>query len=389
MRDLARRLLFWFAFWTAVSLFFASRAYFGREGMGGPAPSYFEALRGAAVQWYTWGVFSLVIIRIARSVARGRSLLRRLLLHLPLSVLVTSAYFVVVILVDSLLSGRLAAGKTGESMLSFDTIRDLLSGAFQWNYLIYWLVAGSWLAWDYHRESQARLLEAARFELRTTQLEQRLAEARLLNLSSQLQPHFLFNALNAISAFVEKDPRAARRMIGHLGDLLRFSLEHSERQETSLEEDLAALGHYLAIQRARFEDHLQLRMDVAPDAVRAAVPGLILQPLVENAILHAVARRTEPVCVTIRATRENADLQLQVVDDGPGLPVGWSLETSGGVGLANTKRRLEHLYPASHSFEVSNSECGGVTARIVIPFRTNGAESKEVLHDRDPCDHRG
>ena len=175
--------------------------------MGGPAPSYFEALRGAAVQWYTWGVFSLVIIRIARSVARGRSLLRRLLLHLPLSVLVTSAYFVVAILVDSLLSGRLAAGKTGESMLSFDTIRDLLSGAFQWNYLIYWLVAGSWLAWDYHRESQARLLEAARFELRTTQLEQRLAEARLLNLSSQLQPHFLFNALNAISAFVEKDPR--------------------------------------------------------------------------------------------------------------------------------------------------------------------------------------
>jgi two-component system, LytTR family, sensor kinase len=140
-----------------------------------------------------------------------------------------------------------------------------LGGAFQWNYLIYWLIAGGWLAWDYNRESQDRKLQAAQLELKTTQLEQRLTEARLLNLKAQLHPHFLFNALNTISAFVEKDPRGARQMIEHLGDLLRFSLEHSEDQEMTLAAEIAVLDHYLAIQRVRFEDHLRLRMEIAPD----------------------------------------------------------------------------------------------------------------------------
>src|SRR5262249_4629353 len=186
----------------------------------------------------------------------------------------------------------------------FANLKQSLGGAFQWNYLIYWLIAGGWLAWDYNRESQDRKLQAAQLELKTTQLEQRLTEARLLNLKAQLHPHFLFNALNTISAFVEKDPRGARQMIEHLGDLLRFSLEHSEDQETTLAAELAVLDHYLAIQRVRFEDPLQFRKGDLPDTFPAPAPGLFLQPLVENAIRHGVARRTTPVCVTILAARE-------------------------------------------------------------------------------------
>jgi two-component system, LytTR family, sensor kinase len=362
-----------------VSLFFSTRIFFSQTGMGGPAGSYLEALQGSMRQFFTWGLFALIIIRIARWVAPGRSLAQRLLLHLPLSLLVTASFFLVGILVSDLLSGRLSAGNTSDAILAFRNLKQAMGGAFQWNYLIYWLIAGGWLMWDYNRESQDRKLQAAQLELKTTQLEQRLTEARLLNLKAQLHPHFLFNALNTISAFVEKDPRGARQMIEHLGDLLRSSLEHSEDQETTLAEELAMLDHYLSIQRVRFEDHLRLRMEIARDALPAAVPSLILQPLVENAIRHSVAQRTTPVCVTIQAAREDGDLLLQVNDDGTGLPAGWRWDAHAGLGLTNTKQRLEQLYPSAHRLTVSNAEGGGVTVEIALPFHTNGAKPEEDL----------
>jgi two-component system, LytTR family, sensor kinase len=364
-----------------VSLFFSTRIFFSQTGMGGPADSYLEALQGAMRQFFTWGVFSLVIIRIARWIAPGRSLARRLLLHLPLSFLVTAAFFLVGILMNGFLSGRLSAGNTSDMMLAFASFKQALGGAFQWNFLIYWLIAGGWLMWDYNRESQGRKLQAA-------QLEQRLTEARLLNLKAQLHPHFLFNALNTISAFVEKDPRGARQMIENLGDLLRFSLEHSEDQETTLAAEMAVLDHYLAIQRVRFEDHLQVRMEIAADTLPALAPSLILQPLVENAIRHSVALRTTPVCVTIQAARENGHLRLQVMDDGAGLPAGWQWDSHAGVGLTNTKQRLEQLYPGAHQLTVSNAEGGGATVEIILPFHTNGATSEEYAHGKISSDHR-
>jgi two-component system LytT family sensor kinase len=372
----------------AASLFFSTRIYFSQTGMGGPADSFLDAVWRAMPQWFTWGALSLVIIRIDRRIARGRSLLQRLLLHLPLSFLVTAAFFLSGILVDALLSGRFSAGNTSDHMLAFANIKQFLGGAFQWNYLIYWLIAGGWLAWDYNRESQGRKLQAAQLELKTAQLEQRLTEARLLNLKAQLHPHFLFNALNTISAFVEKDPRGARQMIEHLGDLLRFSLEHSEDQETTLAAELAVLDHYLAIQRVRFEDHLQLRMEIAPDTLPALAPSMILQPLVENAIRHSAAHRTTPDCVRIQAARENGHLRLQVSDDGIGLPAGWDWDEHAGVGLTNTKQRLEQLYPAAHQLTVGNAEGGGVTVEIILPFRTNGAKPEEIANGKNPSDHR-
>jgi two-component system, LytTR family, sensor kinase len=388
MRNLTRKFLLWFSCCLVVSLFFSTRIYFSQNGMGGPANSYLEALRLAMPQWFTWGAISLAIIQIDRWMAPGRSLLRRLSLHLPLSFLLTAAFFLISRLGDELLRGGFSAGNMRDPMLAFANLKGLLGGAFQWNYLIYWLIAGGWLAWDYNRESQERKLQAAQLELKTTQLEQRLTEARLLNLKAQLHPHFLFNALNTISAFVEKDPRGARQMIEHLGDLLRFSLEHSEVQETTLAEELAVLDHYLAIQRVRFEGHLQLRMEIAPDTLPALAPSLILQPLVENAIRHGVAQRTTPVCLTIQAVKENGHLRLQISDDGPGLPVGWHWDAHAGVGLTNTKQRLEQLYPAAHQLSVSNAEGGGVAVKIILPFHTDGAQSEENGHGKNSNDHR-
>lgn len=360
-----RKLLLWLGWWTLISVFFSSRVYFTPSGMGGGTSSVAGALKEAMVQWYTWGVLSLLIFWADRRFALGRPLWQRLLLHLPLSLLVTALFFPLALLGNRLLEGNNVGGMMSDPMLSFSSLQQFLGGAFQWNFLIYWLIAGGWMAWEFHQESQARKLQAA-------QLEQRLTEAHLLNLKAQLHPHFLFNALNTISAFVETDPRGARQMIEHLGDLLRFSLEHSEAQETTLETELRVLEHYLAIQRVRFEDHLQLQIKTAPETLPATVPSLILQPLVENAIRHGVAQQTQPVCVTISAIKEPAQLRLEVGDNGPGLPAQWTLAEHAGVGLTNTKQRLEQLYPGAHQFTVNNSSGGGVTVTITLPFRTNG-----------------
>ena len=144
----------------------------------------------------------------------------------------------------------------------------------------------------------------------------------------QLDPHFLFNALNTISSQVERDPKLARGMIEHLGDLLRLSLESKDRQEVPLAEEMAFLEHYLAIQKIRFGDHLRIETQIAPEVKYASVPCLFVQPLVENAIRHGISRRASGGTVTVSAQRDGNRLDIRVLDDGVGLPAGWTLENS-------------------------------------------------------------
>ncbi len=370
-----RKFLLWLGGWGLVSLFFSLARYFAGSWMGEP-PSVGIALRNALALWYAWGVLSLLIIRVDRWIAAGRSLRQRLLGHLLLSFPVTGLFFLLAMFLDKRWYNGMTTGAWDEPLFSWYSLRLFLSAGFQAASVYYWLIAGGWMAWDYYREAQARRLQAAQLELKATQLEQRLTESRLLNLKAQLHPHFLFNALNAISAFVETDPRGTRQMIEHLGDLLRFSLDHSATQETTLATELRVLEHYLAIQRVRFEDRLRVQNEIAPETLPATVPSLLLQPLVENAIRHAVAHETRPVSVTIRAAKELEQLRLQINDDGPGLPAQWTFDEHAGVGLMNTKLRLEQLYPAAHEFAVNNAASGGVTVSIILPFHLNGASAK-------------
>lgn len=367
--NLLRKVLLWLGGWGLVSLFFSSRAYVPSSGMGEMSESFAEVLRQSATQWYAWGMLSLAIIWLDRKFARGASLARRLTLHVPLSFVITLVYFVLTALLESLLQSDFSVGHMRDPMVSALSLRGLLGGAFQWNYLVYWVIAGGWLAWDFYRESAERRIEAAELALKTSQLEQSLTASRLLNLKSQLHPHFLFNALNTISAFVESDPRTARRMIEHLGDLLRFSLEQSETQETTLEAELQALNYYLAIQRMRFDDRLRVDLNIAPETLPAIVPSLILQPLVENVIQHAVAHATRPVNLTIQAEKRSEQLRLEIRDDGPGLPAQWNAAQQAGIGLSNTRQRLAQLYPGAHDFTLKNGTVGA-HAEITLPFRT-------------------
>jgi two-component system LytT family sensor kinase len=205
--------------------------------------------------------------------------------------------------------------------------------------------------------------------------EKQLAEARLDALSMQMQPHFLFNSLNTAAVLVRRrDHDAALRVLTSLGVLLRSVLD-TDTHERPLAQELAFLASYLSIQELRFSDRLVVSIDADEEARRAQVPTLILQPVVENAIVHGIAHRDEPGgCVTIRAIRERSTLRMEVRDNGPGLPDGFT-ETSGKIGLRNTRARLQQVYGAGARMDVTPAPDGGTLVTIVIPYRA-GIETR-------------
>jgi LytS/YehU family sensor histidine kinase len=203
-------------------------------------------------------------------------------------------------------------------------------------------------------------------QTRAAELETRLAEARLENLRLQLQPHFLFNALNAISSAVYEDPRKADALIAGLGNLLRTTISDSDAQVVPLERELETLQLYLDIMRHRFEDRLQVDMHIAPDVQKALAPHLLLQPLVENSIRHGVDPISHVVKVTITAERDGGQTRLQVRDSGRGLPK-TGMRT--GTGLSNTAERLRQLYGPDHELQFKNCEDGGLLVTVAFPYQ--------------------
>ncbi len=210
-------------------------------------------------------------------------------------------------------------------------------------------------------------------ELREAKLEAALHEARLQALHAQLQPHFLFNTLNTISSVMYAEPALADRLISRLSDLLRSSLAAPERPEVSLEEELEILGRYVDLMAARFGDRMTVSISVSPDARGSAVPVFLLQPLVENAIQHGIARRAGPGAIQVSAEPAGARLRIVVADDGPGLEGDPEGAVGRGLGLRNTVERLRHLYGDEASLTLRNGESGGLRAVVEIPLRRAGA----------------
>ena len=235
-----------------------------------------------------------------------------------------------------------------------------------WNVLIYSLLLGVGYALVYARRLHER-------ELREAQLETELLSAHLNVLKMQLQPHFLFNTLNSISSLMYADVGAADRMVARLADFLRQTLRTIDTQEVTLQEEMNFLTLYLDIERTRLRDRLEVCLDVDEGARVALVPHLILQPLVENAIRHAIAPRVEGGSVTIRAKRHGDRLRLVVEDDGPGLR---SDPNGTGLGLRNTRQRLHHLYPGTHRLSIRDGPTGGAEVEVEIPYESVRLESR-------------
>lgn len=328
-------------------------------------------LLSALALWWSWGLLSpLIFATDLRLPFAGTQLLKRIAAHLLLSLLFTSLLVYVVLAVRALLG-----------LGPFSALRDpqafpnALRGMFLWNWLIYWVIVGAWQAYQYYR----RYLSS---ELCRERLERQFSEARLNALRMQLDPHFLFNALNTISAQLERDPRLARQMIEHLGDLLRLSLDSKDRREVPLSEEMAFLAHYLAIQKIRFGDHLRIEIRIAPEVKYAFVPSLFVQPLVENAIRHGISRKASGGKVSVSAVKSGNQLEIRVRDDGVALPPGWSLETSSGLGLSVTRERIAGLHNGLSHFSVHNRAEGGTEARILLPLKLPLDPSGENVRGR-------
>jgi signal transduction histidine kinase len=341
--------------WTVVSLMSLAPGYLHYAAAGEAVP--WSRLASEVLGWWLWVLLFPAILWLARRFPVERRRWRRSLpVHLVAGSALAVLYaFLVVVKNQAILS--LGTGDPSPHLLA--QAWGYVFGGFHFYLLVYGMIVTLAHAFEYHRRYRER-------ELQASQLAARLSQTELQILKMQLDPHFLFNALNAVSTLVHREPEAAERMIGLLGDFLRLSLRYASRSEVRLDQELELLDLYLAIERVRFGDRLRVEVAVEPRARAARVPTLLLQPLVENAIRHGRRERAAALHVEIAARAPAPGwLELEVRDDGPGLPPTGVRE---GVGLANTRARLEQLYGAAHRFELASAPGGGARALVRIPF---------------------
>jgi LytS/YehU family sensor histidine kinase len=346
-------------FWTAIGLSFASQFYFSSALFGNPV-TWGQAISISLGDWYVWAALSIPILWFARRLPlQRRNWSKRVVIHLTASAVACVAYIVARAAI-----GQLQAPQLGMTTTFLDTLERLFLKNSLFNLLIYWIIVSVSHAFDYYRKFHER-------EWRTAELERRLAEAKLMALQMQLNPHFLFNTLHTISALMHKDVEAADRMTARLSELLRLALDNTDANEVPLREELDFLRRYLEIEQTRFGERLTVRLDVAPDTLEARVPNLLLQPLVENAIRHGIEPHARPGLVEVSARRDEGRLLLRVSDNGAGLKPGAAIDE--GVGVSNTRARLEHLYGQAQSLEFVHPPAGGLAVSVALPFRLRAA----------------
>ena len=312
--------------------------------------------------WYSWALFTPPIVWLSQRFRFERQgLLRAVAVHLPAVVFFALAHIAV-------MQGAqwwLVTSQGGQFWWWSAAQRAALMN-FDWEMMTYWAIVGLSHALLYYRESRDRAL-------RTAQLETRLVAAQLMTLQQQLHPHFLFNTLHAVSTLMHRDVAAADRTLMRLSDLLRLTLERLGEQEVTLAAELEFLRKYLDIERTRFADRLVVHFEIAPDAEDALVPTLLLQPLVENAIKHGVARKSGPGRIDILARREHDKLRIEIRDDGVGLSEDALIALHKGIGISTTRARLQHQFGADFRFEFHRL-AQGVAVVVVVPYRLKRSE---------------
>ena len=344
--------------WTLFALFFASQFALQNQLSQNPV-AFWRILMWQLVSGYIWFGISPVILYLARRYPFDEGRWRT---SVPVHLFACIVIALGQLLLDTFFLTRLGYPANRSFPNFFEAYKFFVLVNVHLSILIYMGVVAIWSTYSYYQKYRERLLEAS-------QLEARLAQSRLQVLKMQLHPHFLFNTLNAISELIYKNPEAADRMLTDLSDLLRLSFENLEVQEISLKQELEFLEKYLEIEQMRFHDRLTVEMQIAPETLDASVPNMILQPLVENAIKHGIAPRSSGGRIDINAARSNGHLEINVTDDGLGVPFGDLDNLPEGVGLSNTRRRLKHLYGDRHKFDLAAVDHGGLSVNLVIPFK--------------------
>jgi uncharacterized membrane-anchored protein YhcB (DUF1043 family) len=349
----------WIGFiWLALGLFDATQTVFvmRSEGMHHAWVKLFITM---VVAWIPWALATPLVLRLGRRFPPMK--LRPLstwLVHLVSAVAIGLAFSAWMSCLEVLMNPYALPSPRG-AFLSIWIDR------FNNGILADLLLYGTILIVNSVLESRERL---AQQQTETARLNEQLTKAQLRALRQQIEPHFLFNTLNAVSGLVREGRNdAAVSMIAGLSDFLRRVLEESSRQQVPLREEMEFTQTYLDIQKVRFADRLQLSVHVPAELYAAQVPSLILQPMVENAVKHGIAKRAQGGSIRIAASRINGTLTLSVRNDGPSLPADWEAATT-GIGIANVRTRLQGLYGEGFTFDLRNQEAGGVEASVSLPF---------------------
>jgi signal transduction histidine kinase len=228
---------------------------------------------------------------------------------------------------------------------------------------------------QFHRQAR----QAAQLALEKSQLEASLRQAELENLRMRLNPHFLFNTLQNISVLAQQNGKVASQMLVRLGDLLRSALRRNVSAETTVSEEMALVRDYLAVEQMRFGDRLTVLVDATAESDDALIPSFLLQPLVENAIIHGLRGISQVGTIAIRATIDGDRLVLIVADNGVGVPAEWSGESHIGIGLSSTRERLARMFPGDHQFAIRKLDEGGTEVRIALPYARRDHPQEENI----------
>jgi two-component sensor histidine kinase len=365
-RRWARLTVIALAIWLAVGIV-DCLWYFGMLATKGATPRWLDILRLNIPYWILAALLTPPVVWITRHTPfeRGRRV-RAIGAHLAAVVAFT-------ILHVSLYQAIAIRWKgPAPNVVGFlGLIPKFVAATFDKELLLYLVIAGSVLVLDYYERYRERARAAAALEVERAQLRASLSEAKLEALQSQLQPHFLFNALHAISTLILKgEARAANQMLAHLSQFLRLTLDSSSAPVVPLATELEFLDAYLRIQQVRFGDRLRVTTEIEPRALVAGVPQLILQPLVENAVRHGIGTDPGRGTIRVRASVRDRVLTLAVEDDGAGLPDG--APPREGTGIANIRARLVQLYPDAHTLTLCPGATGGTRAEISLPFHEIG-----------------
>jgi signal transduction histidine kinase len=351
-------LLVVFAFWSFLALLSAANAVLDPRARGLESALSSGPVALAFAESYLWAALTPVIFWLGgRFSVERANWVSRLALFLGVG-------FIVAMGVEMLLAylrSEFVFPMRRRPPFGFNPVIGVTRLFWLDDLMVYIAVLAASFARSYFLRYRARREEAAR-------LQAELAEARLTALQTQLNPHFLFNTLHAVSSLVERDPRGVRRMIARLSDLLRFTLERTDQQEVALDQELAFLERYLEIMQIRFQGRLQVDTHLDAGVADALVPTLILQPLVENAVKHGVSKVDASGRIEISVRRVGDRLVLAVRDNGPGLDGGDTGDE--GVGLRNTRARLEQLYGSAQSLTLREAPEGGLIAEVTLPYHT-------------------
>jgi len=369
-----REIFLIFLFWTSLASLSSVNRLLNRPDQGFPVFSPAGPIAASFIESTIWAAMTIAIFWLSNRFSGQWRWITRITLLLVIGVVIAVGVYLAV----DLARDTLVTATRPRRIVNLSPWREVARFRFVNQFLIYLAVLAAGFAREYFLRDQQRAREAIELARQTAALQAQLADARLDALRMQLNPHFLFNTLHAVSALVERDPGGVRRMIARLSELLRHTMDSDAPNEVSLRDELSILRRYIEIMEIRFQGRLTVTAQIDDAALDALVPNLVLQPIVENALEHGAARASADGRIEITARLDDGErLVLTVRDNGPGV----ERNAGAGVGLANTRARLGQLYGDEASLSLTSASGGGAISEIVLPFHTASDLRTEFRYD--------